>query len=593
MENWPDAQDRAVSHSAGTKRSYRPVAETSITIDGVSLVIDGGLARIARYDARRGINSLLVEPISRAAAEQRRGRAGRTGPGTCMRLWSEAEHAARPERETAEVQRVDLSETLLMLAAVGIRDPEAYPWFERPDERSVSRASGLLQDLGALDAAGRMTGLGRQMARFPLHPRYARLLIEGAKQGVLEEVTLIAAASQGRPFYRAAREERVRRAQVQQIEDQVDARSDCFVLLQAWDIACDARFNAASCAALGIHGAAARQAGQVAQQLRQVVERQGLQNQPCMDRAAALCKSLLAAFSDHLSLRADGGTRRCRMVHGRSAELRRESLVDAPLLVAIEIEERQLRGEVSVLLGVATAVEPAWLEELFPEDFSEGADTVYDPKSRRVEARTERCFRDLVLSTTDSGHPDAARAAELLAAEVAAGRLLLKNWNAAVESWIQRVNFVARYCPETEIAPIDAEARQLILEQICQGAFSYKEIKDRPVLEEVRQWISPEQQYYIDTYAPAEIELPRRKRPAKVRYESDGRAFIASKLQDFYDVSGRTLTVANGQVALLVELLAPNGRPAHLTDDLDGFWEGAYAHVRKDLAGRYPKHEWR
>jgi ATP-dependent helicase HrpB len=109
----------------------------------------------------------------------------------------------------------------------------------------------------------------------------------------------------------------------------------------------------------------------------------------------------------------------------------------------------------------------------------------------------------------------------------------------------------------------------------------------------VKEWISPEQHYYIDTYAPATMDLPRRRNPAKIRYEADGRAFIASKLQDFYDVPGASLVVANGKVSLLVELLAPNQRPAHLTDDLDGFWDGAYHHVRKDLAGRYPRHEWR
>lgn len=590
----PEAQDRAVSSSDRPKVIVSTnVAETSITIDGVRLVIDGGLARIARYDPKRGINSLLVEGISRASAEQRTGRAGRTGPGTCLRLWSEAEHQARPERETAEVRRVDLSETLLMLAAAGIENPDTFPWFEEPTEQTLKRASELLHDLGALNPAGGITEVGRQMARFPLHPRYARLLIEGAKNGVLQEVALIAASSQGRPFYRASRDDRTRREQIRQIEDLVDERSDCFAQIKAWDLARDAKFNPNACGQLGIHGAAARQAGQVAQQLLQLAERQGLQNESSTDYESAICKSLLAAFSDHLSLRNDSGTRRCKMVHGRSGELRRESLVDAELFIATEIEEREVRREVTVLLGGATAIESTWLDELFPDDFSEGTFTVYDPKSRRVESRTERRFRDLVLSSADKGEPDYDKAAELLSAEVVAGRLVLKNWDAAVESWIQRVNFVAKHCPETEIALIDDEARQLLIEQICHGALSYKDIKDRPVLHLVKEWISPEQQYYIDAYAPAEIALPRRKRPARIRYEADGRAFIASKLQDFYDVQGDSLKVANGQISLLVELLAPNGRPAHLTDDLDGFWEGAYEHVRKDLAGRYPKHEWR
>ncbi len=592
----PDAQDRAVTSGGRPKVIVSTnVAETSITIDGVCAVIDGGLARIARYDARRGINSILVEPISRASAEQRAGRAGRTGPGLCLRLWSEAEHVARSERDEAEVRRIDLSETVLMLAAAGIADLEVFPWYEAPAAKSLERASLLLHDLGALDADNAITDLGRKMSGFPLHPRYARLLIEADRLGVLSDVALIAALSQGRPFYRAAREDRVRREQMRQVEDHADVRSDYFVHLRAWELAQAAKFNPNACGALGIHGGAARQAGAVAQQILKLAERAGLDTRPAAlpDSEERICKCLLVAFSDHLALRNDRGTRRCRMVHGRSGELRRESVVESALLVAAEIEERELRGDVSVLLGLATAVNPAWLEEFFPDDFSEGTTTTYDAPARRVVCRTERRFRDLVLKSKDQGEPDYDEAASLLAAEVVAGNLNLKNWDAVVENWIQRVNFVARYCPETEIAPIDSEARQLLIEQICHGALSYKEIKDRPVLNAVKEWISPEQLYYIDTYAPAEITLPNRHRSSKIRYEPDGRAIIASKLQDFYDVPGSSLRVANGKVPLLIELLAPNQRPAHLTDDLDGFWDGAYQHVRKELAGRYPKHEWR
>ncbi|MDQ8206819.1 ATP-dependent helicase HrpB [Coraliomargarita sp. SDUM461003] len=603
----PDAQDRAVSSGERPKIIVSTnVAETSITIDGVRAVIDGGLARIARYDARRGINSILVEPISRASSEQRAGRAGRTGPGVCLRLWSEAEHLARSERDEAEVKRVDLSETVLMLAAAGICNLTVFPWFEAPTDEALRRAYQLLQDLGAFEGMGAVTDmtesgelgispLGRQMSDFPLHPRYARLLIEGDRLGVLPDVALIAALSQGRPFYRAAREDRVRREQLRQIEDHADARSDYFVHLKAWELAQAAKFNAHACAALGIHGGAARQASAVAQQILRLAEKAGLDTRsgPLPDFEERICKCILVAFSDHLALRNDRGTRRCRMVHGRSGELRRESVVESVLLVASELEERELRGEVTVLLGLATAVEPQWLEALFGADFSEGTATSYDASARRVVCRTERRFRDLVLQAKDQGEPDYDQAAALLAAEVQAGKLNLKHWDAAVENWIQRVNFVARHCPETEIAAIDDEARQLLIEQICHGALSYKEIKDRPVLDTVKDWIRPEQLYYIDTYAPAEMDLPRRKRPARIRYEADGRAIIASKLQDFYDVPGAQLRVANGQVPLLVELLAPNQRPAHLTEDLDGFWSGAYAHVRKELAGRYPKHEWR
>lgn len=592
----PEAQDRAVTPGDTRKVIVATnVAETSITIEGVRAVIDGGLARIARYDPGRGINSVLIEPISRASAEQRAGRAGRTGPGVCVRLWSAAEHEGRAERDEAEVRRMDLSETVLMLAAAGIEHLDSYPWYEAPKSEALTRAIDLLKDLGALNHQGQITDLGRRMAGFPLHPRYARLLIEADRLGVMEDAALIAALSQGRSFYRVSRDERIRREQIRQIEEHADARSDYFVHLRAWYLAREAKFHASACAALGIHGAAARQAGVVAKQILQLAKRAGLdiRSGALPDHETRICSAVLVAFSDHLSLRNDTGTRRCKMVHGRSGELRRESVVENPLFVAAEIEERELRGDVSVLLGLATAVEPKQLEAVFPDDFNEFAGTHYDATARRVVCRREYRFRDLVLASKDHGEPDLDEAAAILAVEVMSGSLNLKNWDASVENWIHRVNFVARNCPETEIQPIDEEACQLLVEQICHGAFSYKEIKDRPVLNTFMEWISPEQLYYIDAYAPAEIELPRRKRPARIRYEADGRAIVASKLQDFYDVPGDSLRIADGKVALLVELLAPNQRPAHLTDDLEGFWGGAYQHVRKELAGRYPKHEWR
>jgi len=601
-----EAQDRAVRSGIGRKVIVSTnVAETSITIEGVRLVIDGGLARIARYDAGRGINSILVERISQSAAEQRQGRAGRTGPGRCIRLWSEAEHAARPGHEAPEVKRVDLSESLLLLAAAGIDSLQDFPWFERPDAGSLERALRLLVDLGALqaatDASGcdvagvlSITALGRKMAAFPLHPRYARMLIEAERLGVLPTVALIAGISQGRSFYRASSEARVRREQLQRIEDPADERSDFSVMLRAFDVAAAVKFNAAACGKLGIHGLAARQAAESARQILTLAERAGLNTRVDHGEAGdALRRCIFLAFADHLCRRNDAGTRRCKMVHERSGELRRESLVTSPLFVAAEIEERELRGEVGILLGMATAVEHAWLGEYFPAAFTVGRLTEYDAAARRVVCREQQRFRDLVLQEQEGAEPDPEQAAQLLAREVDAGRLNLKQWDAVVENWIQRLNFVARHCPETEITLIDEEARLLLAEQICHGASTYKQIKDRPVLPVVKEWIRPEQQYYLDTYAPEEMDLPRRKRAARIRYESDGRAFLASKLQDFYDVPGAALRIANGQVPLVIELLAPNGRPAHVTDDLDGFWSGAYHYVRKDLAGRYPKHEWR
>lgn len=592
----PEAQDRAVVRGERPKVIVATnVAETSITIEGVRVVIDGGQARVARYDAQRGINALLVEPISRAAAEQRMGRAGRTEPGLCLRLWSEAEHGGRAERDSAELQRVDLAEMVLLLRSSGVEDLEGFGWFERPAGAALEKALALLEILGALDAGGALTERGEAMARLPLHPRYARMLLEAAERGVLGRVVRIAALSQGRLVYRANGMGASRARQLEVVEDACGEDSDWEVQLRALEVAGEVKYRVEACAELGIHAGAARQAQTAAKQLSGLVRGYGGDRDDLDDKgiAEAVGACLLAAFSDYLAIRKDGGTRRCRLLGDRGGELRRESVVESELFVAAEQEERQVRGEVTVLLGMATRVEAWWLGELFPDDFNEVVETRYDSKTRRVVSARERRFRDLVLERGESGEPEAEAAGELLAAEVLAGRLVLKQWDASVEAWIRRVNFVARHCPETEIAAIDGEARELLIGQICAGGTSYRGIKDRAVLPVLKEWVAPEQMYYLETYAPEELDLPRRKRPVRLRYEADGRVFVASKLQDFYGVRSVALRVANGRVAPVVELLAPNGRPAHVTDDLDGFWEGAYAHVRKELAGRYPKHEWR
>jgi ATP-dependent helicase HrpB len=175
------------------------VAETSLTIDGVRLVIDSGLARIPRYDPYRGINTLLVEKVSRAAADQRAGRAGRTAPGHCLRLWTAHEHGARSAQELSEVKRLDLSEVILTLKASGVSDLKTFRWLEAPDARALDRAETLLTDLGAINnTTGAITVLGRRMLAFPAHPRYARMLLAAQDYGCVRPVALIAALTQGR-----------------------------------------------------------------------------------------------------------------------------------------------------------------------------------------------------------------------------------------------------------------------------------------------------------------------------------------------------------------------------------------------------------
>ncbi len=272
----PEAQDRAVANSGGRKVIVSTnVAETSLTIEGVTAVIDSGLARVARFDPVRGINTLLVEKISIASADQRAGRAGRTAPGICRRLWTAREHESRPAHDLPEVKRLDLSEVVLTLKASGIVDLAGFAWFERPDARGLERAQALLADLGALDGpGGAITETGRRMLRFPVHPRYARMFLAAGERGCVRPVAMIAALTQGRNFLLRGGSRRVEEAREELLGEEHE--SDFFLLMRAWRFADRNGYSVEACARLGIHAQAARQVGPLFEQFVAIATAEGL-----------------------------------------------------------------------------------------------------------------------------------------------------------------------------------------------------------------------------------------------------------------------------------------------------------------------------
>ena len=588
----PEEQDRAVKPSPGRKVIVATnVAETSLTIPGVRAVVDAGLARIARFDPHRGIDTLLVEPVSQASAEQRAGRAGRTGPGRCIRLWSQTDHEARPLREVPEIKRVDLSETILLLLSSGWGEAATFPWYEKPDDKALQRALTVLADLGAVDAQGKLTNLGRRMSVFPAHPRYARMLLAAGDLDCVYEVCRIAGLAQGRDILFRKVDDRTENAR-----DSVEQEdgSDFFPRLALLQRAVEMKFDADACDRFGVHGQAARQADQAARQFLRLAEGQGL---PVSDRIAdpaAVRRCLLLGFSDRLAVRLDAGTLRCALVHGRTGELRRESSIrNAKLLVAAEVDEIQARGGVTTYLSLATAIEEAWLQELFPAEFSTVNQVRYDGSQRRVVTRVERRFRDLVLEAKERDDAPSDAASRLLAEEVAAGRLELEKWDAPVDAWIRRVNFLSKHCPELGIPPFDEAARRMVIEEVCAGAVAYRDIRDRPVFGVVRGWLTHEQAMALESYCPEKIVLPRKKHPARIEYTEDGQAEVEATVQELYDFPGSKLRVCLGKVPMVVCIQSPARRTQQRTTDLDAFWKGSYEGVKKELRGRYPKHEWR
>jgi ATP-dependent helicase HrpB len=588
----PEEQDRAVKPSPGRKVIVATnVAETSLTIPGVRAVVDAGLARIARFDPHRGIDTLLVEPVSQASAEQRAGRAGRTGPGRCIRLWSQTDHEARPLREVPEIKRVDLSETILLLLSSGWGEAATFPWYEKPDDKALQRALTVLADLGAVDAQGKLTNLGRRMSVFPAHPRYARMLLAAGDLDCVYEVCRIAGLAQGRDILFRKVDDRTENAR-----DSVEQEdgSDFFPRLALLQRAVEMKFDADACDRFGVHGQAARQADQAARQFLRLAQAQGL---PVSDRIAdpaAVRRCLLLGFSDRLAVRLDAGTLRCALVHGRTGELRRESSIrNAKLLVAAEVDEIQARGGVTTYLSLATAIEEAWLQELFPAEFSTVNQVRYDGSQRRVVTRVERRFRDLVLEAKERDDAPSDAASRLLAEEVAAGRLELEKWDAPVDAWIRRVNFLSKHCPELGIPPFDEAARRMVIEEVCAGAVAYRDIRDRPVFGVVRGWLTHEQAMALESYCPEKIVLPRKKHPARIEYTEDGQAEVEATVQELYDFPGSKLRVCLGKVPMVVCIQSPARRTQQRTTDLDAFWKGSYEGVKKELRGRYPKHEWR
>jgi ATP-dependent helicase HrpB len=601
----PEQQDRAVARYETRKIIVSTnVAETSLTIDGVTTVIDCGLARMARFDPHRGINTLLIERISVASADQRAGRAGRTAPGVCVRLWTEREHGQRALQELPEVKRLDLAEVVLTLKASGIDDIANFPWLEKPDPKALERAELLLADLGAVaeplrgedtpptSTTRRITEIGRKMLRFPVHPRYARMLLAAQERGCVRTVALMAALTQGRNFLLRGVPKDVEQAREDTLGEEHE--SDFFLLMRAWRFADKANYSLEACRRLGIHAQGARQVGPLFEQFLGIAEREGLDITERRTDGTEVRKCVLAGFSDQLAKRLDGGTLRCELVHHRRGVLARESAIgQAPLLVAAEISEVEGRGgEVNVLLSLATAIEEPWLKEIFPADFREVRGVTYDETMKRVVSRRERRFRDLVLEAkVSSDEAPLNEAAALLTQEVVAGRLKLEAWDEAVEQWIIRVNRLAEWFPELEVNVLTDADRATLIEQICYGELGYRDLKDKPVMPILKDWLTAEQLAVIDDYLPEKLTMAN-GRKARLTYAKEGPPVLSARIQELYGIEGK-FTLGHGRVPVKFEVLAPNHRPIQVTDDLTNFWREQYPKVKAELSRRYPRHEWR
>jgi ATP-dependent helicase HrpB len=585
----PAAQEAAISRGPRPKIIVATnVAETSLTIDGVRTVIDSGLARTASFDPRRGINTLLIQKISRAAAEQRTGRAGRTAPGRAFRLWSEADHGRRPEFEAPEVHRVDLAEATLLLKSAGVAEIRHFRWFTPPTQESLHRAERLLHDLGALDAHGQLSEEGRKMAALPLEPRFSRLMLAGSEHGCIAETAFIAASVQGDGIFTHKRGSTGRKDFIFP-----DDGSDFAGEWRAFESAEAMHFDPRRCDALGITARGARETAQGFERLCTLARRFGWDCQAVdfkLNREA-VGKAMLAAFSDQLAIRVSQGSLACKLVGNRKGKLDEDSCVrHAPAFVAAEITEVEAR-EIIVHLRRATAIDPTWLAEIFPTDLTITDGAAYDEIRRRIVSRKETRFRDLVLDAKESDHGvNLDQAAELLARRVLTGEWILKNWDDSVTQWTARLASLGAWMPELGMPTWSEDDRADAVAQICHGSLSYKDIKEANVWRILREWLSHAQREALDSYCPERIQLPNGQ-SAKITYAEGKDPFISLRVSHLFGI-WETPCIANGRTPLLIHILTPGQKPWQVTKDLKGFWASGYAQMKKEVAGRYPRHPW-
>ena len=582
----PEAQDRVLADLGRRKVILATnVAETSLTIPGVTAVVDSGLARQMRLAGATGLPRLERIPISKSAADQRAGRAGRTGPGICWRLWDEASHHHRPAAEAPEILRGDFAGPLLQLLALGERGD--FPWLDPPSAEAVEQARTLLVRLGALETAAgavpdRLTPLGRDLVRLPAHPRLARLLLAGAAHGVLREASIAAALLSERDPFRTGGHGRSGprdRITVRTRSDVVDR----VVALQAFHEGI--RFDDAD---LEVHPGGARSVLRTAEQLYRLMD--GPLAPRATEPAVALMRALLEAFPDRLARLRPGAADRATMVGGRGVRLDGGSRVrHEPLFLAIDVDDAG--GEARV--RQASAVDAGWLSAgpLAAANLRTADELLFQPARQQVEARRRTAWIDLVLDETPVAVADPEAAAALLAREAAAdfSRVRPRD-DSAAGRFLARVRWLAAAAPELGLPACDDAALAALLPDLCRGLRSLADVQAADWLGHLQGLVGHHRLAEIDRLAPGEIELPGGRRHRLV-YEAGKPPVLAVRIQELFGLRD-TPRIAGGRVCVLLHLLGPNHRPQQVTEDLASFWANTYPQVKKELRRRYPKHAW-
>jgi ATP-dependent helicase HrpB len=557
-----DEQDRVLE--PGNRRKVvlaTNIAETSVTVPGVTAVVDTGLARVLRFDQGCDLNRLETVRISHASADQRTGRAGREGPGACLRLWTEAEEPGLRAAEAPEIARLELSGPVLQLLAWCETDLESFPWFEASPAAAVSQALELLQRLGALDDSG-ITRMGQTMAAFPLEPRLARLLVEGHRLGDLDTAVMAAAVLSERP----------------RPEETIDLALEVAEMTRQAEPAAGAGRR--------------RHLIRVANQLRRIAGTcLGRAGTPAAASSETLARAVLAAFPDRLARRRPGDRQRALMVGGRGLRLDEGGeQIEQDLLVAVEVTAGARGRHAEALVRRAVPVERSWLPD---EQCSQAVEHLFDHDRERVRTLVRSRWLDLVIDESEgAGSGTDAEEVSRVLGQAAAAQLeqALALARPQVASFLARLRSLGEWRPELQLPAFDRQELVALLPVLCQGRSSFAELRRLPLAEILGGMLSQEQRQALADQAPERLQVPSGSW-IRLRYEPGRPPVLAVRLQELFGLA-ETPAVAGGRVPVLLHLLAPNLRPQQVTSDLPSFWANTYPQVRAELRGRYPKHYW-
>ncbi|WP_296993003.1 ATP-dependent helicase HrpB [Thalassospira sp. UBA1131] len=557
------AQDIAIQPAPDGKRKVvlaTAIAETSLTIDGIRVVVDSGLQRLPRFDPASGMTRLVTVKSSQASAEQRRGRAGRLEPGVCYRLWPENEQRARAPFTAPEIAEADLAPLTLELARWGVTDPETLPWLDVPDRAKIDQARDVLRGLEALDDDNRITPMGTAMAGLPVHPRLAHMMLRGAQLGLDDVACALAALLSDRDFMRGRGADlRIR------LEAIIKGRAPKMI---------------------------SEAAKQLARRLRDAAKQGGLAKTDTarVDRADEVGLLLAFAYPDRIGERRKGADARYRLSGGRGGVLPNEDSIANELYIAVAELDGQAR-EAKIYL--AAPVARATLETHFADQISEGTEVFWDAQSDAVAARWQRRIGALVLdekATHDEADPEAITAAMIEGIRKLGLHCL--PWDKASEGLRERLAFLHRV--EGDVWPDVSDDRLLAsledwLAPYLGGITKRSQLKQINLSEALLAGIDWNQRQEMDRLAPTHWQVPT---GSNIRIDYSGETpALPVRMQEMFGAT-ETPKVANGKVAVTLHLLSPAQRPIQVTSDLIGFWNGSYAQVKAEMKGRYPKHYW-